>query len=106
MILNGFLYDYQHGFVNGGRSCTTQPLKVMDYWSEVMDCGGAVDDVYLDYAKALGTVPHGRLLCKLTSYGIEGQLLKWIRSFLTERRQRVGVAGTLSTRTKILSGVP
>jgi len=48
----------------------------MDKWSEVLDCGGAVDAVYLDYAKAFDTGPHERLLCKLSSYGIEGQLLR------------------------------
>ena len=95
MILKGSLSDY-YGFVNG-RSCTTQLLKVFDKWSEVLDPGGAVDAVYLDYAKAFNTVPHERLMCKLTSYGSEGQLSKWIRNFLIERRQRVGVAGTFST---------
>jgi len=103
MILNGTLSDYQLGCVNG-RSYTTNLFKVMDKWSEVLDPGGAVDAVYLDYAKTFNTVPRERLLCKLRSYGIEGQLLRWIRNLVT--RQWVGVAGTFSTRTKTLSGVP
>jgi len=32
MVSNGFLSDYQHGFVYG-RLCTTQLLKVVDKWS-------------------------------------------------------------------------
>jgi len=39
MISNGFLSDSQHGFVHG-ISCTTQLLKVMDKWTEIIDEGG------------------------------------------------------------------
>ena len=105
MLQNKFLSDKQHGFIHG-RSCTTQLLKVIDLWTEILDQGGAIDSVYLDFAKAFDTVPHERLLVKLASYGIGGQVLKWIRHFLTGRRQRVAVAGTFSTWVDVLSGVP
>ena len=105
MISNGFLSDNQHGFVHG-RSCTTQLLKVIDKWTEIIDEGGAVDAVYLDFAKAFDTVPHERLLVKLASCGIQGQVLQWIQSFLREHRQRVGVAGSFSSWIDVLSGVP
>jgi len=80
MISNGFLSDSQHGFVHG-RSCTTQLLKVIDKWTEIIDEGGAVDAVYLDFAKAIDAVRHERLLVKLALYGIHGQIMQWIRSF-------------------------
>jgi hypothetical protein len=105
MTSNGFLSDNQHGFVQG-RSCTTQLLKVVDKLTEILDRGGALDLIYLDFAKAFDTVPHERLLNKLASYGIQGHALQWIRQFLTGRRQRVGVAGNFSNWTKVLSGVP
>jgi len=105
MLQNKFLSDKQHGFVHG-RSCTTQLLKVIDLWTEILDQGGAIDSVYLDFAKAFDTVPHERLLVKLASYGISGQVLHWIRHFLTGRRQRVAVAGAFSTWIEVLSGVP
>ena len=56
MICNGFLSESQHGFVRG-RSCTTQLLKVVDKWTEILDRGGAVDAVYLDFAKAFDCPP-------------------------------------------------
>jgi hypothetical protein len=105
MTRNDFLSDSQHGFVSG-RSCTTQLLRVVDKWSEVLDRGGALDAIYLDFAKAFDSVPHKRLLGKLSSYGIDGKTLQWIQHFLTERRQRVVVAGTFSSWTEVLSGVP
>jgi len=60
MIHNDFLPDYQHGFVRG-RSCTTKMLLVVDKLSEILDQGGAVDTVYLDFDKAFDSVPHERL---------------------------------------------
>lgn len=105
MIDNNFLSEYQHGFVHG-RSCTTQLLKVVDRWTEILDQGGTVDAVYLDFAKAFDTVPHQRLLVKLAGYGINGHILEWIRHFLTGRKQRVGVAGTFSEWAEVDSGVP
>jgi Reverse transcriptase (RNA-dependent DNA polymerase) len=105
MVENGHLSDYQHGFVHG-RSCTTQLLKVIDAWSEILDQGGSIDVAYLDFAKAFDTVPHQRLLLKLESYGVKGKVLKWIGEFLLGRRQRVGVAGVFSEWTEVLSGVP
>ena len=105
MISNGFLSDQQHGFVYG-RSCTTQLLKVVDKWTEILDQGGAVDTVYLDFAKAFDTVPHQRLMVKLKGYGVEGQVLEWIGQFLIGRRQRVRLAGSYSGWSDVLIGVP
>ena len=43
----------------------------------------ALDVIFIDFSKAFDTVPHKRLLHKLESYGITGELLKWIiKSFL------------------------
>ena len=47
----------------------------IDRLSEILDQGGEVDKVYLDFAKAFDTVPHRRLPAKLEDYGIKGNLL-------------------------------
>ena len=105
MIENGYLSDYPHGFIHG-RSCTTQLLKVIDAWTEILDQGGTIDVAYLDFAKAFDTVPHQRLLIKLVAYGVQGKVLEWIRQFLVGRRQRVGVMGVLTEWSDVISGVP
>jgi len=61
--------------------CTTQLLEVADKLSEMLDYGGSIDMVYLDFSKAFDTVRHYRLLMKLESYGVTGRVLQWIRSF-------------------------
>ena len=51
-------------------------------------------------------MPHKRLLSKLKSYGIQGKILRWIKSFLSNRSQKVVVKGVLSDSLPVLSGVP
>ena len=57
----------------------------------MIDEGEPVDVIFTDFAKAFDSIPHKRLLVKLQSYGIHGKLVEWIRSFLSNRRQRVRV---------------
>ena len=105
MLSNHLFTEHQHGFISG-RSCTTQLLTALDYWSESLDKGYSVDIIYLDFRKAFDVVPHTRLLTKLEAYGVCGNLLQWIRNFLVGRKQRVVLNGCSSTWSNVLSGVP
>ena len=89
-----------------GRSRITQLLEVMDLWTEALEEGVAIDAVYLDFAKAFDTVPHARMMAKLQGCGIDGAVLEWIRSFLTERRQRICIRGNESSWSAVRSGIP
>ena len=55
----------QHGFTKG-RSCVTQLLDVMDAWTEILDEGGSIDIIYMDFMKAFDSVP-GPNYCSLSS---------------------------------------
>ncbi len=99
------LHGGQHGFIKKS-SCATQFLEVLDYWTSILDDGYAFDVIYLDFAKAFDSVPHARLLGKLESYGIKGDILNCIADFLTNRRQRVVVNGSVSSWAPVLSEVP
>ena len=68
---NNLLSKYQDGFVQG-KSCATQLLACIDTWTRVLDEGGNLDIIYLDFQKTFDTVPHQRLLQKLYAYGIQG----------------------------------
>ena len=62
--------------------------------------------MFLDFSKAIDSVPHERLLLKLRAYAIRDPLLSWVRSFLTNRHQCVVLRDHYSSWTSILSGVP
>jgi hypothetical protein len=93
----------QHGF-RKGRSCETQLLLTLDDLIMAYNRKIKVDVGVLDFSRAFDTIPHERLLGKLTHYGIKGPIHTWIRAFLTERTMWVNVASSPATR--VLSGVP
>ena len=65
-----------------------------------------IDVIYTDFEKAFDKVPHKRLLSKLRSYRIDNSIVEWIKSFLTDRKQRVRVNGEFSCWAEVLSGIP
>ena len=75
-------------------------------WTESLEKGISVDVLYLDFSKVLESVPHEWLLLKLKVYGLQGKVLLWIRSFLSERKQAAVINGVKSRTTSVLSGVP
>jgi len=60
---------------------------------------------YIDFHKAFDSVCHSKLLVRLASLGIAGNLLEWIKSFLSDRQQRTKVGSALSGPVNINSGV-
>ena len=98
MVKNDLLTDEQHGFVPG-RDCITQLLLCLEDWTSMTESGEAFDVIYTDFAKAFDSVARERLLRKLDNIGIKGDLLNWIRTFLTGRVQCDGV-------TSVISGIP
>ena len=71
-----------------------------------LDCGIEPDIIYLDFAKAFDSVCPAKLVSKLKALGIGDPLLKWLQSYLTERKQRVVDNGTYSAWTDVGSGIP
>ena len=96
---------HQYGFISG-RSTILQLLVTLDKWTEILDNGGAVETIYLDFRKAFDTVPHKRLLVKLRYCGIVPPLLGWIEDFITNRKQRVVINDKCSQWGNVTSGIP
>ena len=95
----------QHGFTKG-KSCLTNLLEFFEDVTRKMDKGEPVDVVYLDFQKAFDKVPHRRLVGKIRAHGIGGRVLTWIEKWLADRKQRVGINGSLSEWQAVTSGVP
>ena len=105
VLHNNLLSKDQHGFVNG-RSCLSNLLQTLDELIDSYDKGLIIDEIFLDFAKAFDKVPHQRLLLKLRKYGIDGNLLCWIESFLGSRKQYVRIKNIVSDEGSVNSGVP
>ena len=95
----------QHGFRKGG-SCLSNLLVFLDLVTDSLDNQDNVDVIYLDFAKAFDKVPHGRLLDKLKSHGIDGKVWVWLKEWLKGRKQRVCISGCRSDWRDVTSGVP
>ncbi|NWI48515.1 RTXE polymerase, partial [Picathartes gymnocephalus] len=70
------LRSSQHGF-RQGRSCLSNLISFYDQVTRLVDVGRPVDVVYLDFSKAFDTVPHSKLLAKLSARGLDGNTLRW-----------------------------
>jgi len=81
-------------------------LVSMEEVKNYIDSGYPVDIIYLDFQKAFHKVPHHRLITKIEAHGIDGEVLRWIQSWLQGRRQRVVLGKQMSDWQDVLSGVP
>ena len=105
MKRNNLFSNKQFGFLDG-RSTVLQLLIVLDKWTRTIDEGGSIDCIYCDFKKAFDKVPHKRLLKKIEGYGIRGEILGWIKAFLSDRTLQVIVNGETSQCKEVTSGIP
>ena len=105
LTANKPLGDEQYGF----RSLHSTAMaldKMSNQWLMNMDNGNLSAVVFLDIRKAFHTVDHTILLQKLNCYGIQGDSVKLLESYLTDRMQCCSVNGHISPLEIIKYGVP
>ena len=68
--------------------------------------GFEIRGIFLDISKAFVRAWHHGLIFKLQENGISGNLLKVLKNFLTNRKQRVVSNGQSSSWTNVKAGVP
>ena len=105
LLNNDLLSNHQFGFCPG-RSCSLQLLVTLQQWFQFLDNNISMDAVYMDFRKAFDSVPHERLITKLHGYGIRGEMLNWVRDFLSDREQYVCINDEKSDTLPVTSGVP
>ena len=97
--------DRQWGF-RRGESTTTVLLSATHDWFSLLDKQCDVLCVLFDFRKAFDSVPHKKLMDKLSRIGLPPNILSWLCSYLSDRKQYVLVNGEHSTSTLVRSGVP
>ena len=103
--IHQILSDQQHGF-RKKRSCESQLIITVQDLAVALEENEQMDAILLYFSKAFDKVSHQRLAIKLDYYGIRGNLLQWIKSFLANRKQQVLVEGHTSSPAPVTSGVP
>ena len=58
----------------------------------------------LDFSKAFDTIPHSKLLNKLSHYGIGCTILEWLNKFLTGRTMKIILDGKMLREIPVDSG--
>ena len=107
MDQNGFFNPNQSGF-RPGDSCIHQLISITHDIHKCFDDNPSIEvcGLFLDISKAFDRVWHKGLLYKIKNFGIEGNLLNLIESFLSGRNQRVTINGQSSNWLPIKAGVP
>jgi retron-type reverse transcriptase len=97
--------DSQFGF-RKFHSTATALLDCTNDWYVNLDRKMFNLVVLIDLKKAFDTVNHQILLRKLELYGIKGQALSFLNSYLSNRSQKCQINGFLSLEKVIRCGVP
>ena len=104
-VNNNLLSKNQSGF-RPGDSTINQLLSITNDIYEAFENHNEVRSIFLDISKAFDKVWFEGLIFKLKQNGINGNLLKLINNYLTNRKQRVVLNGITSEWLPLHSGVP
>ena len=97
----------QSGF-QANDSCIHQLISITNCIYSSFDSNPTLEvrGVFLDISKAFDRVWHDGLLLKIKTFGVNGNIYGLIKSFLSDREQRVVLNGQNSDYTMISAGVP
>ena len=104
LLNQGFITKHQHGFIKR-ESVTSNLLECLEDWTLNLQSRHVTDVIFIDFKKAFDTACHKKLLFKLQSYGIHGNLFNRIQAFLLGRSQSVRVGKSISASSPVISGV-
>ena len=105
LIDNNLLYKYQSGFLPH-HSTVFQLIDIFHNICQAFDNSMFSCIVFCDVSKAFDRVWHKGLLFKLRQNGIDGKLLEWLNSYLSQRKQKVCFKSCYSGLKSIFAGVP
>ena len=99
------IIDKQHGFMPK-RSTVTNLSIFVEHVIQSFALNSETHAIYMDIVKAFDSVNFDLLLIKLRAFGLNEGMIKWFRSYLYGRKQRVKIRNFRSFVIFVLSGVP
>ena len=101
------LHNIFQSAYKANHSTETALLRFQNDILMAIDGGLTVVVVFLDLSAAFDTICHQILLSRLEHrFGIKGQVLSWIKSYLQDRVQSVHIGKVASTEKPLNCGVP
>lgn len=104
-MVNEKLSNCQHGF-RPQRSINTNLINLSMAAHTAMEKGHQLDVFYGDFKSAFDKVSHQMLIDKLGNLDISNNIIKWIYSFLSNRKNYVTIGNVKSRLYESPSGVP
>ena len=101
----GLISDKQYGFVKG-KGTNEAVYTLISRLYENRDKSEITCACYVDFSKAFDSIHHSLLVSKLEKLGLDGMLLKWIASYLQNRKQSVLLNSVKTESKEVLFGVP
>jgi hypothetical protein len=89
-----------------GRSTSHALVDIVNSWHKALNQNESVRVVFVDYAKAFDHVDHATVMNKLADLGVPPILLRWLHSFLMDRKQRVKIGTYFSDWLSPNGGMP
>lgn len=102
---NEYITEHQSGF-RKYYSCETAIQTVVNDWKISISEGKIIGVIFMDLKRAFETIDRNRLIEKLYRYGIGGNVLEWIKTYLKDRMQQVRIGNNCSKLMRIEYGVP
>lgn len=88
------------------HSTETALCFLLENMKSKIDAGGVIGAVFIDLRKAFDTVNHQILMTKLSYFDLSLCTMKWIESYMVQRKQCVRVHNSKSATSKNPLGVP
>ena len=92
---NKLLHPNHHGSHHSHNTATAL-IQMYDQWIEEMEDGKLVGVMMIDLSAAFDMVDHRLLMQKLKLFGLQVGGIKWMESYLLNRKQSVFIDGCLS----------
>ena len=99
--LSSIMCGYRKGF-------NTQHalIALLEKWRSILDNRGFSGAILMDLSKAFDCINHELLIAKLHAYGFSKESVRLIKSYLSNRWQRVKINTTFSSWFELIMGVP
>ena len=80
-----------------GYGCQDTLLTLIENWRKDLLKNNKIGALLMDLSKAFDCMPHELLIAKFKAYGVQDQSIKIIKSYLSDREQRVRMGNVHSS---------